>query len=143
MNERKIVSHTNIHVPVLGSDREEMQLNRTHTTSLKLLRKIAEDLGHNPFTLEDIRDAYNPFVKVLSVKNRTKHDGFDTIEVSFGKANLAYLVDNGFLVMDEDGSYCLNPDNHAIDYLMYCGSGKHYLEDDYSDESSPLIKYRR
>ncbi|MAG10976.1 hypothetical protein CMI44_01550 [Candidatus Pacearchaeota archaeon] len=78
------------------SDLVEMQKNRNVALALNLFQKIKEDFFEDPFTLEEIKDAYNR-------PNRSAHRGYN-----YGQKNLDTLVELELIEENSDGSYEIN-----------------------------------
>ena len=78
-------------------DQLEMVENRKNTVAMELFKKIIEDLLHEEFTLQDIRDSYNSHTKEKDRQNK------------YGESSLQYLVDKEMLEYDEkSGVYSVN-----------------------------------
>jgi len=89
-------------------EREQMVENRKATMALRLLRRIVDELDSTNFTLQDIKEGFNPQIEVAA-NEMTKI-------IRFGQSNLDWLVEKGIIEKDlETGNYCVvNSVNTAI-----------------------------
>lgn len=78
-----------------SSDREEMVENRKARLALELLRLVEGDLDPSEFSLKEIREGFNAIVPVGG--------GDHVSQVRFGQSNLNWLVENGFIAVNEGG----------------------------------------
>lgn len=86
--------------------------NRKHTQAMNLFRRILTDLPHEGFTLQDVRDSFNACTR-LGHLTAIKNTRLKTVR--YGISHLKYLVENGFLVYnDQIKKYRVNSENDFV-----------------------------
>ena len=91
---------------VENPDLVEMVENRLYTHSLNLFRKLQEDFLTEPFTLKDIKEAYN------------RPNGHPFRAFNYGKGNLDHLISLGLVDNNDNDEYEINHASMDIDRLL-------------------------
>lgn len=91
--------------------------NARYTHAKALYRHILEDLPHDGFTLQDIRDAFNAGTRVGQGSKEEQKEQTPTMVVDFGQADLDLLAELGLIeFIAEDKTYRLLREDDSFAY---------------------------